>query len=199
MSPQDPSDPPRPRAGSVDGDTTPLRGASVRIEGGCAQPARISRPSSFTSTRTTSRLGGDFSCSGGLSAQMVQDAPDGQLLVDVRHDLERTCALSIGDSIRPPSTPSAPPRSSTLGPLRRSKAVRSLALGSGQIICSLEVGNRCCRQPMFDAGADEGIVSPATRAFRDARAVRADERGRSGGPDASAGRADGLGGRRVRR
>ena len=39
----------------------PFTGASVKIEGGCAQPARISRPSSSAGTRTTSRVGGSFS------------------------------------------------------------------------------------------------------------------------------------------
>ena len=39
---------------------------SWQIEVGCAQPARISCPSPSTGARTTSRVGGGFSCSGGL-------------------------------------------------------------------------------------------------------------------------------------
>jgi hypothetical protein len=37
-----------------------------RVRVGCPQPAWISHPSSSTGTRTTSRGGGGFSCSGGL-------------------------------------------------------------------------------------------------------------------------------------
>jgi len=54
----------------VDGDTTPFaaRGSrsEVAVEGGCAQPARISCPSSSTGARTTSGVGAGSSCPGGL-------------------------------------------------------------------------------------------------------------------------------------
>ncbi len=78
--PRRPICPPRRRPAYVDGNSTPFAGRTSRSRVdtsavgcrlvGCPQPAWISRPSSSSGTRTTSRVGGGFSCSGGLRPKL---------------------------------------------------------------------------------------------------------------------------------